>query len=500
MIIEQISDKHLNENKKETTSEENQESFNSKKIQYSLTFVLILTLNASLVHFFIGWSFGVFDTIQVNIKEIYDWTQKEEKFYLSFISSAIPIGAFFGCLISGNIVAKIGRRYSFILLDIFGIVGIGITLFLNEYLMILGRFICGLCVGGFSTVVSLYVSEYVPYDISGACGAIYEFFFCLGIFSSFLFGLGLPKVQDSQNNWWRIMIAFPGIFLFINMALLLVYFRLDTPKFIYTQTRDINKVKICLKQIYMKEEDCEEMINDYEKDYQKTIKKVGLKSLLGPKYRFRLFISVIIMIAQQTSGIDALLMYADELFLKNVASKKTATFYTNLIGLTQVLSGFTAIFVIEKLGRKKLLLLGLLFITACLIFIATFYYFKLFFPVIYFFIFFTFCNGVSTSPVCFIYASDILPEIGVSLSISFNYLASFMVTETFLFLQNSFLGISGTICIYASCSLIALLICSIGMKETRGFSSVQIDNIFENQDPLLNSKIYNSVDSTNIYT
>jgi MFS family permease len=477
-----ISD-YFNPNNKEIKNEPflNNDNTNiTPNLNYRKIFVIFLTLNASLGSFYIGWSFGVLDTIQANLVEIFQWNKSQKKLYLSLLSSAIPIGAAFGSIMAGKITLLIGRRLSFILFDILSIIGIAFTLILNEYSMLIGRFISGISSGAFGVVISIYVNEYVPYEVSGLCGAIYEFFYCFGVFCSYLFGLNLPPVKDVENQWWRVMISFPGILTFLNMTFLLLIFRHDTPKYLYINKRDQQMCVESLSTIYNDESGVRSMTKDYEDLSLIQESEVPFKDLFGKKYRYRLFIVVVIMVAQQSCGIDALLMYSNEIFMKDIKDKSLATIYTNIIGLTQVISALVAIFIIEKLGRRLLLITGLIFITLTLYSISLFYsdIIKYTSPVIPLFIFFVFCNGMSLSPLSYIYAPDLLPDTGVSFGMMCNYFTSFAVAQTFLFLEDSSIGISGTIFIYATTSLFALVVSIICTKETRGLSASEIDELF----------------------
>lgn len=459
----------------------NPESDNlTSQLNYRKIYVIFLTLNASLGSFYIGWSFGVLDTMQANLVEMFKWNRSDKKLYLSLLSSAIPIGAAFGSILAGKVTLLIGRRLSFILFDIFSIIGIIFTLFLNEYSMLTGRIISGISSGAFGVVISIYVNEYVPYEVSGLCGAIYEFFYCLGVCGSYLFGLNLPPVDQLENQWWRVMISFPGVLTFLNMIFLIFIFRHDTPKYLYINKKDELKCIESLSTIYNDTKGVVSMTKDYEDLSLVQESTVLFKDLFGRKYRYRLFIVVVIMIAQQSCGIDALLMYSNEIFMKDIKDKSLATIYTNIIGFTQVFSALVAIFIIERLGRRVLLITGLIFITLTLFSISLFYseILKFTAPVIPLFIFFVFCNGMSLSPLSYIYAPDLLPDTGVSFGMMCNYFSSFAVAQTFLFLDDSSLGISGTMCIYASTTLFALVVSIFCIKETRGLSASEIDELF----------------------
>jgi len=482
-----LPNKEINEfnNFSKTTLEGNikkcdSEILNSKQFKFKFRFwyVILLTLNISIGNFFVGWCFGVFDPIQMNLVVMFDWTESEKDIYLSLISAFLPLGAVLGAFLSGPLSKKIGRRKAHILTDILCLIGTGITIILNVYTIIAGRLICGISIGLYSTLISVYVNEFAPYEISGLCGTIYEFFYCLGIFLSYVAGLNLPSEDEPQNDWWRIMVSIPGILCFIRMLCLLFVFKHDTPKFLFMNKNDVEESKKCLRTIYLSEEDVEEMIQDYTKFKHET-KDIKFKDLFSKKYRIRLLLGCILMLGQQIGGVDVILMYSDHIYFPIVGTKKLATTFTLFSGFSMVVAGLISVFIIEKFGRRKLLITVQSLLVINLFVISFFYYMEyVSYVVIYLFILFIFLNGIGIAPISYIYTSDILPEYGVAISVLINYVASYFVTQTFLFFEKSFLRMHGTMAFFGFSSLFVLIIAIFFMKETKNKSANEIDKLF----------------------
>lgn len=449
------------------------------KYEFRYWYVILLTLNASLGNFFIGWDIGVFDPIQINLRKMFDWNEQEAKIYSSFISASLQFGAIISALVSGGISRKYGRKKAFMITNVLSWIGTGLTLILNEYCIIAGRFISGLCVGLLSTAMSVYVNEFAPYEITGLCGTIYELIYSSGIFFCYLAGLNLPGEDEPQNQWWRVMVVIPGILTGINMFMLLFVFKWETPKYLYITRKDEKGAKESLRTIYKKEEDVEEMIRDYEQLSRQQDSEVSSLDLCSKKYRVRLFIACVLMIGQQIGGADVVFMYSDHIYMAIVGDKKTATIYTLFTGLSVVIAGFISVFVIERIGRRKLFLVGHTLIVSNLAIISLLYYYDyISTAIIYLFMFFIFTYGISIGPICYIYATDVLPESGVGISVLFNYLSSFICAQTFLFMEGSFLKEQGTFGLYGLASLTVLILGYKYMKETRNKSANQIDKLF----------------------
>lgn len=454
----------------------------SKKFYYEYRswYVILLTINAATGNFFIGWNIGVFDPIQKHLSQMFNWTNDEEKLYLSLISSSLQFGAMFGALFSGYISRKLGRRKTYLYLDLISWVGISLTLIVNEYTMILGRLISGICVGVYSPLVCVYVNETAPYKISGICGAIYETCFCMGIFLSYIAGLNLPEENQPMNNWWRVMVSIPGILNAINMVNLLMFFKNEPPKFLYINKKETEKCANSLRCIYKSEDDVKQMLKDFKNFSEVQSSENGLSMMFKKKYRPRLFIACVLMIGQLVSGTDVIFMYSDHIYYELLGDKHEATIYTIYTGLAMVAAGISSILIIEPIGRRKLLMIGQSLLVLDLLVISLMYYFNCVYSVvIYFFIFSIFLNGISISPISYIYSSDILPENGVSLAVVSNYLTDFILCTSFLFMEKSFLKMHGTIGVYCIFSTIVLILSFSYVKETRNMSSKQIDDLFK---------------------
>jgi MFS transporter, SP family, galactose:H+ symporter len=453
---------------------------NVHKFEFKYWYVILLTLNASLGNFFIGWDVGVFDPIQINLKIMFGWNEQETKVYSSFISASLHFGAILGALISGYISKKYGRKHTFMMNNVLSWIGTGLTLILNEYCIIFGRIISGISVGLYSTAISVYVNEFAPYQITGLCGTIYELVYSSGIFLCYLAGLNLPGEDEHQNEWWRIMVLIPGLLTGINMLMLLFVFKWETPKYLQVIKNDEEASKECLRTIYKREEDVEEMIRDYKKLARTEESQVN-QNLCSKKYRIRLFIACVLMIGQQVGGADVVFMFSDHIYMKIVEDKKTATTYTIFTGLSVVMAGIISVFIIERFGRRRLFLFGHILIVLSLAVISLLYYFEIISTVIiYVFMFFSFINGISIGPVSYIYSSDVLPEGGVGIAVLLNYMSAFLCTQTFLFLEASFLQAQGTFGLYGLASLAVLILGFMYLKETKNKSAIQIDKLFNN--------------------
>jgi len=346
-----------------------------------------------------GYHLGVYNTIQDNITKVLSWSEEEKKPLLAICSCIVPIGALFGGIISGKIAStKLGRRGSLILYHFLGLIGSLISIIGNTPSFIIGRFLVGFVVGAFSTVVPLYIKEFIPMNMVGKGGMIYFALFCLGLLSGFCLGLKIPREYNSidvEDSWWRLMMLFPSIFGIINVLLFYFVYKFDTPMFLVIQKNDTPSAKISLNYIYQDSKEIEILIKKYNLIRKFVIEKgedydVSYKDLFTKKYRIRFIIAIIFNIGQQTTAMNIFTLYSNLIYTKNEPDVD-ATFYSSLFTISEVVGIFIAIFIIEKMGRRKLLLLGFVSIFICLVAITILYFINILWPqkfilIIYFFL------------------------------------------------------------------------------------------------------------------
>jgi len=461
--------------------------------KYNKLFIFLITVNASLSYLFIGFNIGVTDTLQDNFKALYNWTDAEEKYYLSLINSLLSLGALCGALFLSPILLKKGRRFSIFVGNFIGLFGCALLNILLEELMIIGRFFIGVTIGLLTTCVGIYVKEYVPYEIIGMCGSIYELNFSIGIFFSYFLGLNLPTNEEIKinpnNNWWRFMLTAPAVFLVFSNLIFFFHFKKETPFFLYINKKDYTNSEKALKEIYYQNSDIIKILKDYNNLSENREADIKFMDLFTKKYKKRFLVGLMLLFTQQACGIDGFLMYSNSLFKQSVKDDKTASLLTNCSGLFLIFSGITTLLIIEKLGRKLILIIGQIIMIFLLLLLAYFYFIEKFEFVIYLLIGYIYVNGVSLSPVSFIYAADVLPEVGMGICMALNNICSFIITEFFMYAMSSCLGTYGLMLIFAFFILLNLFSTIFFLKETKDLSSDEIDKMYTPTkiEPFLNN-------------
>jgi len=452
----------------------------SKKTYKSFFFILAFVLNSCLGGFFVGYKVGELNLLLVDLKYIYQWSESSTSIYTGLLNALLPLGAILGAIISGNFFSKVGRKWGMIIADILGIIGSLFCIFIGQgaYPQIIGRFISGIAAGINTQLIPLYINELSPIEISGFMGSFFQSLLSMGILLSYVMGLGIPEAStnyDVSDNWWKLVFAFPIITCTIRTSLLLTSFNFDTPFSLMKQRKDECVAKV-MKKIYVDEyidnvvQNIETKINSYQ--------DVSFKELIST-YRFRLILGIFLMVAQQFSGVNAVVTESSTLYNYNGDTQqvKILTIANSLVLLSSaIISGWTS----DIWGRRIIILIGNFGCICCLLLMGIFMEFSstpMKLASIGMTYLFLFSYGISVGPIIWIYLPEILPDSGISLTVIASWLfCGLVVFSTPILIED--IGISALYFIF----MIFLIICQFylhfDMKETKGLSADEVDDIF----------------------
>src|ERR1700684_2314708 len=274
------------------------------------------------------------------------------------VSSAL-LGTVVGAITAGIPGQKFGRRDSLRVMAIFYVVSaLGCALAWNWTALIFFRFIGGLGIGGSSVLGPTYIAELAPAKYRGRLVGLFQFNVVLGIllayFSNYL--VGLANFGADEWRWKFAVPAAPALLFFV-----LLFAIPRSPRWLAKQRR-VDEAREVLKQIGEP---------NYEQELQEIVHSVDTESaasdaLFSWKYRFPIFLAVTIGMFNQLSGINAILYYINDIFIAAGFSKVSGDLQAVAIGATNLLFTMIAMSVIDKIGRKTLLLVGSVGTATCL--------------------------------------------------------------------------------------------------------------------------------------
>jgi sugar porter (SP) family MFS transporter len=363
------------------------------------TKVLSWSIIVSLGGFLFGFDTAVISGVEKHIQELFELSS----FLHGFTISSALIGTITGALISGKPADLYGRKPILYLIAIlYVLTAVGSALANNVSSFILFRFLGGIGIGASSVVAPMYIAEISPAKIRGRMTALFQFNVISGILIAFISNFLL---RNAGTEPWRWMLGVAGIPAFIFFSLLIII--PESPRFLI-KIGKIGKAKVILEKIEVKsiDEEIEEIKLSMSQSSDTKL------NLFSPTYFKPISIAFLVAMFNQFSGINAILYYAPRIFELSGLSNADSLFQSILIGATNGIFTIVGIILIDKAGRKKLLITGSIGMSICLGLVARTFYtqdFSGFGLLIYLLIYIMFF-AFSTGAVIWVLIAEIFPN------------------------------------------------------------------------------------------
>ena len=314
-------------------------------------------------------------------------------------------GTVVGAMLAGLPGERFGRRDGLRGLALFYFISaLGCALAWNWWSLLAFRFIGGLGIGGSSVLGPMYIAEIAPAKWRGRLVGLFQFNVVFGILLAYFSNYLIALRHLSANEWrWDLGVAaFPAALFF---AMLFAIPR--SPRWLVKQGRVIEaRAVLQMTGDENCERDLQEIVESIDVEQKQTAEK-----LFSKKYAFPLFLAVSIGMFNQLSGINAILYYLNDIFAHAGFSRISGNLQAVAIGATNLTFTVIAMAVIDKLGRKTLLLVGSVGTAACLVGVSAIFFAHqhenvLVWLLIGYIAFFAFSQGA----VIWVYISEVFPN------------------------------------------------------------------------------------------
>lgn len=289
-------------------------------------------------------------------------------------SSAIW-GCAFGAMFAGYLSDRFGRKKVLLITAVlFFISSLGASVPANLTQFVIARFIGGLGIGAASMLSPLYISEIAPAKIRGTLVSLYQLAIVIGINLIYFVNLKIASLGDATWNvdlGWRYMLGSGVIPAFLFLVLLFLV--PESPRWLVKKNRD-GEALDTLEKVNGREMAAEVM---KEIKTALTSETGTVKELFSPGLRMALIVGVVLALFSQITGINAIIYYAPEIFKSIGFAAESAFFQTVLIGVINTLFTFIAIWLIDRAGRRTLLLWGVAGMIICLLGTGICFYFNI---------------------------------------------------------------------------------------------------------------------------
>ena len=364
----------------------------------------------------------------------------QEKYNLSpamtgWAASCALIGCMAGAMLAGALSDKLGRKKVLMISAFaFAISSVGILSPSAIEYFILFRFIGGIGIGIASILAPMYISEIAPADIRGRLISIYQLGIVTGILLIYFVNAGIAGLHDDAWNvdsGWRWMFGsglVPSvIFIFLLLPIP------ESPRWLSKQNR-WNEADAILAKVNGRENADKEIISIRE---SLTEKQAPFSDLMKPGLRTALIIGIVLSVFSQITGINVIMYYAPEIFKATGSGSSSALMQTVWVGSINLLLTIIAIKYVDKLGRKKLLLIGSAGMAVCLAIVGLAFYtdsaggYWVLAGILLYSSFF----ALSLGPLTFVVVAEIFPNHirgrAMSVAIFFLWLSLYVVSQTY---------------------------------------------------------------------
>lgn len=427
----------------EIGNEEEVKTLPPKKWYHGITlFLLFSALVAVLGSFLFGMVIGImnspFEAITIcntTSNEIFQPCIPMQEYQWTLVIVGFPIGALFGSLSASIASDFIGRKVTLWIAHLVTIIGTSLlSIFSSVVVFVFGRILIGLGVGACSVLVPMYLAEISPTHLRGFIGSFNPIANTVGILFAQLLGVVL-----SFQPGWRILLAFQALPSII--AVILLPFVGNSPTWFLLKGRKEDAEK-SLKKLRNEENVDEEMSeiientipNNFYKSFKSFIRKETIRPLIA---------GAGLHISQQISGINVVYFYSTSIFKS--AGIESASLITVLTGLVTIIANFVALGLVERFGRRILLILGTLvqfvsFLVLALCFILQDYSPKVL-SIISILCVLTYIFGFAfgLGPITWIMIGELFPSdsksIAMGISVCINWLSTTIVVLTFPYVR-----------------------------------------------------------------
>src|SRR6202790_4880029 len=384
------------------------------------------TVMASLGGLLFGFDTAVISGTTGALSQVYGLSSKS----LGITVSIAIWGTVVGAMLAGIPGERYGRRDSLRIMALFYLVSaLGCAVAWNWWARVVFRFIGGLGIGGSSVLAPMYIAEVAPAKWRGRLVGLFQFNVVFGIllayFSNYL--IALPNLGSAEWRWDLGVAAFPAALFFVMLFTIP-----RSPRWLVKKGR-VAEARSVLQ-----------MTGDenYERDLQEIVESIDVEQkqaaekLFSKRYAFPIFLAVSIGMFNQLSGINAILYYLNDIFAHAGYSRISGNLQAVAIGATNLAFTMIAMSVIDKIGRKTLLLVGAVGTAECppgvspIFFTNSHQNYLLVFLVAYIAFF-----AISQGAVIWVYISEVFPSRvrakGQSVGSSSHWIMNAIIAYTF---------------------------------------------------------------------
>lgn len=443
---------------------------NAKALIFNNTYIIGISFISALGGYLFGFDFAVISGALPFLRPEFQLTPWWE----GFLTGSLALGCIAGCLLAGKLSDRYGRKPGLLLSAfIFAISSVGMSLSHGLSVFIVMRFAAGIGVGMASILSPMYIAEVSPPKLRGRNVAINQLTIVLGILITNLVNYGLA---DKGLDAWRWMFGFgviPSVLFFLGVLRLP-----ESPRWLIKAGKQ-KQAKRVLDKI-----GSTAFVENTIKDISTSLTgstKVSYKAVFAKSVRPAVIIGIVLAAFQQLCGINVVFNYTSTIFESVGANLDRQLFETVAIGFVNLIFTLVAMWQVDKLGRRPLMLAGSIGLSVIYIVLALLLQNQAAPGIVSIFVLLAIAMyATSLAPVTWVLISEIFPNkirgLASSVAVVSLWASYFILVFTFPVLASK-LGTYGPFYVYSGICLLGFLFIKSRVKETKGKTLEELEVI-----------------------
>jgi SP family arabinose:H+ symporter-like MFS transporter len=433
--------------------------------------LLLWSIVVALGGFLFGFDTAVISGAEQDIKRIWQLSDVMHGIAIGVALYGTVIGALFG----GIPATKFGRKKTLLWIGIFYLISaFGSALAPGVYVFMAFRVLGGLAIGASSVVAPMYITEIAPAKNRGKLVATFQFNIVFGILIAYLSNYLLQGVGGSES--WRLMLGIVAIPALIYCVL--VFFVPESPRWLMVHKGDYTTARKILE--VSDPEGVDEAIIALHRSIEEEHQKEGLAAFFSRRFSKPIFLAIFIALFNQLSGINAIIYFAPRVFELAGIGKQAAFLQSAGIGLVNLIFTMAGLYLIDRIGRRKLMLIGSVGYIISLASVAYAFYsghsHGMVVPLLLFV--FIASHAIGQGAVIWVFISEIFPNsvraYGQSLGCTTHWVLASIITTIFPIMAVK-LGAAPIFLFFAFMMVLQLLWVIFQMPETKGIPLEELE-------------------------
>ncbi|NGM74343.1 sugar porter family MFS transporter [Sphingobacterium sp. SGL-16] len=438
---------------------------------YNNKYILAISFISALGGYLFGFDFAVISGALPFLRIVFEL----DAWWEGFLTGSLALGCIVGCLVAGKLSDSYGRKFGlFGAALIFAISSFGMAIAPQLETFVVMRFLSGIGVGMASMLSPIYIAEISPPQVRGRNVAINQLTIVIGILITNLVNYKLSSLGEDSWRWMFGLGVVPSLLFLIGIVWLP-----ESPRWLIAKGRlkEARAVLLRFGNSAVVEKTVDEVANS-----NKETSPISFKEVLHKSVRPAVVIGVTLAIFQQFCGINVVFNYTSTIFKSIGASLDQQLFETVSIGIVNLLFTLVAMWQVDKLGRRPLMLIGSLGLAITYVVLAFLLQNQISSALVSIFVLLSISvYATSLAPVTWVLISEIFPNrvrgMATSLAMVALWSAYFILVFTFPILAEK-LGTYGPFYLYAGICVLGFVFVLRKVKETKGQTLEELEGNF----------------------